>query len=124
MQDAPASVPRRLARRAHPLVERSARWLPRSVAPECRVSPVGCWLKDILVGVRNRPVTDALVDAIRGGIAEISKQKAEAPADVEQMLTHRRDAGAGVASAAQLRRGVDAADANAVRRDPAYTRHR
>src|SRR5688572_29304182 len=73
----------------------------------------------VLVDIADRPVADRLVDLVRGRVCEIGEEEDELPASVELVLAGGGSQRARVAATAALRRGVDGADANAVRRLPA-----
>src|SRR5262249_24522377 len=64
--------------------------------------------------INHRTIPDGPVDRVRGRVGQVGKEKAEAPTPVQQQLAYRRRDGAGVATAAVLRRRVDRADAHAI----------
>src|SRR3954471_13209713 len=68
------------------------------------------------VYVAHRPVADPLVDAVRRRVREVGVEEAEAQAAPEQPFRQHRGERAAVAAAAALRRRVDRADADPVRR--------
>src|SRR6476659_6366710 len=94
----------------------SGDWRHRRARPPLAI--LGVCQEGVLLDVVDMPIADRLVEAVRAGVLPVGGEESVAVPACQEGLAERGDAGARVALAASLRRGVDRADPDAVRRRP------